>query len=248
MLQVFIVEDNDIQRRNLEKLISNCILIEGYDMGIVLSVGSPTEFLDYLGEHTSKNALYFLDVDLRHEINGIVLAAKIREVDVFGKIVFVTTKAELSYLTFQYQVEAMDYIVKDKPEEIGIRVKKCIDLAHKHYLHEDHPKRPGYSVKIGEQIQIIPYEEIMFFESSPVITHQMILHMENSKIKFRGSISAIEKSCPDFYRCHQSIVVNPKNIKRIDTAKKEIEMVNGQVVFVAVRRLKGLVQRINTVL
>lgn len=246
MLQVFICEDNPKQLAQLKILVNNCILIENYDMKITLSTGDPIELLNYVEEHTIKNALYFLDVDLQHEIDGIILASKLREMDTFGKIIFITTHAELALLVFQYQVEAMDYIIKDKSDEIEKRVKSCIDLAHTHYLDDNHPKRPGYPVKVGEQIQVIPFNEIMFFESHPTLTHQMVLHMENGTIKFRGAISAIEKSCPDFYRCHHSFVVNPKNIKCVDTAKKEIEMVNGETILVSFRRLKELLSRINS--
>ena len=123
MLSIFICEDNQSQRERMEAIVRNYILIENYSMELTLSVGSPSELLDYLEVHPAKNALYFLDVDLQHEMNGILLAFELRKLDAFGKIVFITVHAELSYLTFKYRVEALDYIIKSSKNDIANRRK-----------------------------------------------------------------------------------------------------------------------------
>lgn len=46
-------------------------------------------------------------------MNGFELAQEIRKFDPRGFIIFITTHAELSYMTFTYKVEALDYIIKD---------------------------------------------------------------------------------------------------------------------------------------
>ena len=242
MIHIFICEDDRKQREYLETIVQNFVLIEHYNMELALSTDNPTDLLDYLEKHPSKNNLYFLDVDLQHEIDGIALAAKIRDWDTFGKIVFITINSELSYLTFQYQVEAMDYILKDKPEEIPKRVKKCIDLAHTRYLDDDHPKRSGFQIKVGDQIQIIPLKDILFFESHPTLPHKIILHTENKQIEFRDSMSATaEKAGPDFYRCDKSFIVNIRNIVNVDSSTREITMKGGETIFASVRKVKELI-------
>ena len=50
--------------------------------------------------------IYFLDVDLKSDINGIKLGSKIREKDTRGFIIFTTTHLEMSYFAFKYKVEA----------------------------------------------------------------------------------------------------------------------------------------------
>ena len=161
----------------------------------------------------------------------------------FGKIVFITAHAELLCLTFQYKIEATDYIIKNIHSSVSLanRIKECIDFAIKCYLNKYCSPKDGFKVKIGNQVQIISFEEIMFFQpySNP---HIIVLYTENGKIEFRGSLKSIEKTSPNLYRCHQSFVVNVKNIKRIDKAKKEIEMVNGQVISVTRKKLKSLIE------
>ena len=112
MIKIFICEDNKNQQEKFKDIISNIIIIENYDMEIELVTENPYEVLEHIKENTT-SGLYFLDVDLHSKINGIQLAEKIRKYDPRGFIVFVTTHAEMSYLTFMYKVEAMDYIIKD---------------------------------------------------------------------------------------------------------------------------------------
>lgn len=78
----------------------------------------------------------------------------------------------------------------------------------------------------------------MFFESSPV-PHKIVLHMDNSQLEFYGSIKELEEVGESFYPCHKSFVVNRDNIKSIDRAKREIEMVNEEVCLVSIRALKA---------
>ena len=242
MIRIFICEDNHKHREYIESLVQKYTFIEDYDMELTLSTSSPVELLSYLQSHPSKNNLYFLDIELGHEIDGITLAAMIRERDAFGKIVFITTHAELSHLTFQYQVEAMDYIVKDKPDEIPARVKKCIDLAHSRYIDDDHPKRNGFPIKVGDQIQVIPFSEILFFESHPTLPHKVILHTKNKQIEFRDSMNSTAKRAgSDFYRCDKSFIVNLKNIVSFDASTRLITVQGGDTIFVSVRKVKELV-------
>lgn len=239
MLSVLICEDDPKQRERLEKIVTDYIMMEALDMKLVLAADNPEQVLNYLDENPKTTGLYFLDVDLQHEMSGIALASEIRERDDSGKIVFVTTHGELSYLTFIYKVEAMDYIIKDVPEEIGRKVRDCIAVAHKRHLSDNGGQQQRFKVKVGEKTRSIDHKDIMFFESSPV-PHKIILHMENSQLEFYGSIKELEEVGDPFYRCHKSFVVNKDNIKSVDRSKREIEMVNEEICLVSVRALKGL--------
>lgn len=239
MLAVFICEDDQAQRERLEMYVKNYMMIEDYDMTLALATENPEVILEYLKENPGTTGLYFLDVDLQHEMSGINLAAEIREMDDLGKIVFVTTHGELSYLTFTYKIEAMDYIIKDQSEDIQSRVQACMRIAHKRYLNDRNPEKKIFNVKVGDKIRAIDYSDIMFFESSTV-PHKLLLHMENSQLEFYGSIKEVENIDDCFYRCHKSFVINRNNIKSIDKKNREVEMVNEEICLVSVRCMKGL--------
>ena len=241
MLNILICEDDIKQRAYLEAVVNK--YISGYDMALVLSTGSPKKILDYLKNNPNVQKLYFLDIDLQHEINGIALATRIKEVDISAKIVFITVHAALSYLVFTYKIEALDYIVKDS-DDIVKRVGECISIAYKRNEKMNIGERECFQVKTGDQIWTIPHNDIMFFETHLASAHKMILHTADTQIEFRAPMNKVANISPDFYRCHKSFVVNINNIKRVDKSTKEIEMVNGEIAFTTVRKIPKLLDLI----
>lgn len=241
MLNIMVCEDDTQQLMKLKKYIEGSIMIENLDMKIVLSTENPEDIIEYLKKN-QVSGLYFLDVDLNSNINGIKLAEIIREYDPRGFIVFVTTHAEMSYLTFIYKVEAMDYIIKDKPENIHKRIHECILNAQKKYSSKATGLQKIFTFKADNKIISIEYSKILFFETSDII-HKVILHAIDRQIEFYGKMKDIEAILDDrFYRCHRSFLVNKDNIAKIDTTKRVIHMINGQVCFVAARLLKCLLK------
>lgn len=239
MLSVIVCEDNEEQRKRITNFIEDSIMIENLDMKIALSAEDPKEIIEYL-KNNEISGLYFLDVDLQSDMNGIKLAEAIREYDPRGFIVFVTTHAEMSYLTFIYKVEAMDYIIKDNYETIKERIHQCILNAHKKYSSKATELQKNFTIKVEDKIISIEYNKILFFETSNII-HKVVLHAIDRQIEFYSKMKEIEEKLDSrFYRCHRSFLVNKDNIKEIDKNNRVIHMINGQECLVATRLLKGL--------
>ncbi len=241
MLNVIICEDNENQRKRITKFIEDSIMIENLDMKIALSTENPMEIIEYLNKNEI-SGLYFLDVDLQSDINGIKLAEVVREYDPRGFIVFVTTHAEMSYLTFLYKVEAMDYIIKDNIEQIKDRIHQCILNAHKKYSSKTTEMQKKFTLKTEDKVINIEYNKILFFETSNII-HKIIIHAVDRQIEFYSKMKDIEKRLDNrFYRCHRSFLVNKENIKEIDTNNRIIYMINDEECLVATRLLNGLIK------
>ncbi|GAA0077063.1 LytTR family DNA-binding domain-containing protein [Clostridium sp. CTA-5] len=239
MLKVFVCEDNKEQRERLSKIIENIILIENYDIELGLVTSDPNELINYIANN-DLSGLYFLDIDLKAEINGIQLATKIRKYDPRGFIVFVTTHAEMSYLTFIYKVEAMDYIIKDNYNNISERIHQCIEDAHTKYSAKSTELQKIFSIKSEDKIVNIEYSKILFFETSPKI-HKVIVHATDRQIEFYAKMKEIEEKLDDrFYRCHKSFIVNKENIREIDLNNRCIYMINGEQCLISTRLMKGL--------
>ncbi|WP_238883402.1 LytTR family DNA-binding domain-containing protein [Clostridium sp. YIM B02551] len=240
MLNVFICEDDASQRENFKRIIENIITIEDFDMWLALETGNPNELVEYVSNHKGRG-LYFLDVDLSSDINGIDLAVEIRKQDPNGYIVFVTTHGELSYLTFQYKIEAMDYIVKDDFENLKNKIHECIKEADKRY-HIKTADEKRFYIKIGDKVINIEFNKILFFETSNVI-HKIILHGVDRQIEFYSKMKELEEMLDNnFYRCHKSYIVNKTNIKEIDLKNRIAYMVNGEECYISSRYIKGLVK------
>lgn len=112
MLDVFVCEDHVLQRQTITRTIQNIILMEELDMRLILDTEDPYALLDKVKD-CRNTGVYFLDIDLGSDMNGMKLAQQIRLYDPRGFIIFITAHSELSYMTFQYRVEAMDFVLKD---------------------------------------------------------------------------------------------------------------------------------------
>jgi len=242
MLNIFICEDDPRQRKLIETFVNKYIIIEDYDMSITLSTDNPTTLLSHVENRTESNGLYFLDVDLQHELNGIELGAKIRMIDISATIVFITTHFEMAHLVFVHKVEAMEYIIKDDIKKIETGIMECMQLAYRRYLDGKHSQHKYFTVRADDQVWNILYDDVLYFETNVSMHNKLILHTENGQIGFRSSINEVVSSAPEFYCCHKSFAVNPKKIRHIDRVAKTAEMVNGDLVPVAVRKMSELVR------
>lgn len=239
MLNVYICEDNKEQREKLRSIISNIILIENFDMELLIDTNNPYCLLDAIKD-SHKNGVYFLDVDLKSEINGIELAERIREEDPRGFIIFITTHAEMSYLTFLYKVEAMDYIVKDNYKNIKSRIHDCIVNVNNKYSTLNNETHKIVSIKSGDKRFNIDLNKVVFFETSQII-HKVNAYTENRTIEFYSNLKNVEGITDErFIRCHRSYLINKEKIKYIDTTNRVVHMNDGSSCYISVRGMKLL--------
>ncbi|WP_144613317.1 MULTISPECIES: LytR/AlgR family response regulator transcription factor [Bacillus cereus group] len=239
MLLVYICEDDRTQREYIETCVKNYIMIEELNAKLILSTENPYEIIESLQGKTEGTKLYFIDVNLKTNMNGLELAAQIRDIDATGKIVFITTHSELSYMTFTYKIEAMDYIIKGNIGEMTGRIRDCIAVALKRHLNEDGGKQNLFRYKVGNTIRTVHYSDIFFFESS-VTPHKIIMHLEDTYIEFYGIIKELGELGEEFCRCHKSFVVNKNNIKYLDKTNKQVVMNNGETCLVSIRGMRHL--------
>jgi len=155
--------------------------------------------------------------------------------------VFITTHAELAYLTFKHKIEAMDFIVKDRPEDMATRMVECVLAAYERYLQEKSEQMRYFKIDANDEVWRIPHDDIIFFETSSKASHRIILHTENGEIDFRGALSEIEQLIPELYRCHKSYLLNLAKIAYIDKATKEAVMMNGERTHIAEKKMSELV-------
>ncbi|MGL5244297.1 MAG: LytR/AlgR family response regulator transcription factor [Sarcina sp.] len=244
-INIFICEDNELQRNKLTKIINNIILIENLDMKIALSTHDPNELINYVT--TDKDlSIYFLDVNLENDINGFDLASMIRKYDPIGAIIFITTHSEMSYLTFLYKIEAMDYIIKDDFFNIEERINECILQANKKFSLNSIKPKNNLTIKIYDTIVNIDYNNIIFLKTAPN-SHKIIVQAVNRQIEFYGKLKDIEnKLTTDFYRCHKCCIINKNMIKKIDIKNKTISMTSGFECPASAKALKYLIKEIQT--
>lgn len=238
MLDIFVCEDNDAQRRMVVQIIQNTVLIEELHMQLVLDTADPYELLETVRD-SQNTGVYFLDIDLNTDINGMKLAQQIRLFDPRGFIIFITAHSELSYMTFQYRVEAMDFVLKDNPAEVKVKVRECLLNAMDRHTLQTNKTHQTYTIEAGGRKISIDYDEILFFETSSNI-HKVILHAKDRQIEFSGTLKVLANTLGGaFVRCHRSFLVNKNNIKEVDAKNRIIYFANGETCLLSTRMMKG---------
>lgn len=239
MLHIFVCEDDAAQRKAVVQTIHNTVLMEELDMQLVLDTADPHELLALV--KTSRNTgIYFLDIDLNCDMNGMKLAQQIRKFDPRCFIIFITSHSELSYMTFQYRVEAMDFVLKDNPAEAKVKIRECLLHAWERYTLQTNKIHKTYTIEIGDRKISVDYQDILFFETSSNI-HKVVLHAKDRQIEFSGTMKELENALDDsFVRCHRSFLANRNNIKEVDTKNRIIYFVNGESCLMSTRMMKGI--------
>ena len=239
-MNIVICEDDVVQLETIKKIIENYAMMEDNGMKVVLATSNPTDVIAFLETNTAD--CYFFDIDLKHEITGITLGTKIREKDPIASLVYITTHAEMSYLTFIYKLAALDFIIKDDADTLKGKVLSTLKEAHRRYLkigEQDNIQK--LQIKTTGRTHNIDFQNIYFFEASPD-SHKIILHLENEHIEFYGRLKNYESLHNDFYRCHKSFIVNKNKIVNIDSKERIIFLDNGEVCYASARLIKGLLK------
>jgi len=208
-------------------------------INVYICEDNPHRILDSVKQNDTVG-LYFLDIDLKTDMNGMVLARELRKLDPRGFIVFITSHSELSFVTFNFKVEALDYILKDEPGKLQSKIRECIFNVNEKHTSFNNKIQKNFVIKIKDRSIVVDYQDILFFETSSNI-HKVILHSKERKIEFIAKLKDIEVQLDNrFYRCHRSYLVNKDNIKEIDSAAHIITMNNGSTCLISSRMMKGL--------
>ena len=234
MLTIYICEDQFEHLKQISNYVKKVLIIEDLDISIALETNNPYQLLEHV-KRSNDTGLYLLDIDLQSDINGLELAEQIRLIDPRCFIVFVTAHPEMSILTFQYKVEALDFIIKNTPEQIHSQIHSCIQKAYERYSSSS-PLNKVFSFQIGTRKTTIAYSEILFFETSSAL-HRLILHTYQKTIEFPGHLNEIERKLDkNFFRCHRSYIINMTKIQEINWKKNLVIMNDGSTCYLSLRR------------
>lgn len=247
LLNIIICEDNKELRIYYQLMIKDYIKKHpNIDMKIILSTGNPNDVNIYMESHTNEAKFFLLDIEFPDsKIRGIDLATKIRQQDLNSKIVFITTHEELTTLIFDRKVEPLDYISKEVGLD-GIKKKlyKDLDITIERLIPSDDQNIEKFNFMIGSKKYAFDTNQINYFESSEN-NHNVFLHSTNEIIEFPNTLKSIERKLPTFYRAHKSLLVNPNNIKSIDSKEHKLIFKDGTSCDVARRKLSALKKCLN---
>ena len=189
MIDIYLCDDDASARSRIQTILEKKILIEDYDMQLVCSSDSAEALLHALGDR--RQNLYLLDVELRDaQWDGFLLGRELRRRDPHGTLIYITGYGDLAFRTFQYHLEAFDYIVKT-PDRLEASIHRCLEEFQNRLLLERPAPAQVYTIQTGTSLRHIPLSEILFFETAPR-PHHVLLHTPDSRMDFLGSLNEIE--------------------------------------------------------
>jgi len=231
MLQICICEDDKAIQKRMATLVRDFCLLSELDTELALVTENPYETLEFAKSATHP-LLFFLDIDLGVDMDGMELAKAIRALNKPTFLVFFTTKSEMAPLTFRYQLEALEFIVKDSDEaDIKVRIRSCITTATARHVKPANGKI--FQIKHDDKVIQIPMDEILYIETTPT-RRKLNLYTLNRRLTLNGELKKIEDELDErFVRCHQSYLVNAEQIAQYDFAGNELTLTDGSVLLMS---------------
>lgn len=214
MIGIYLCDDDNAVRHQIQTALEWKILVENYDMQVVCSAANAWELL--AAAENERHGIYFLDVELKDgEWDGFRLGQELRRRDPHGTLVYITSYGDLAWRTFQYHLEAFDYIVKGQ-SQIGPSVSQCLEEIHTRLLAERQDPADLFTLRTGETVRHVPLGDILFFETASA-PHHVLLHTSGSRMDFVGSLNELETQLGDrFIRTHRAYLVAADKIEAVD--------------------------------
>lgn len=209
MFNILLVEDDEIQRNNLKKMIN--------ELGDIYTIFEASNTKDALNISINGHIdLFYVDVNI-HDDSGINFALEVRKQSKYKLtwIVFITSYVEYMLEAFK-KVHCYDYILKPyEKEKIQDITKLLINSTQN--LYPSSPLEKKSIIVNSKDIDIkIFVEDIYFIE---VYLHTSIIHTKNGEYKVdRLPLKKISSilNVNNIMQCHRSYLVNLDHIKCIE--------------------------------
>ena len=249
MIRSIIIDDEDKATKNLKSLLDEyCTDVEVMAMESNVNSG-----IEAINKHHPD--LVFLDVRMQNE-TGFDLLEQVKNIDF--DIIFVTANDKYAVKAFKFS--AVDYILKPiNIEELQEAVKKI------HARKEDKESGLSYEIlkenlnykdarmkKIGiptaEGLIFIRINDIVRCEADGSYTHVYL--MDKNKITVSKILKEFDELLSDynFYRVHQSHLVNMEHIKKYVSAKGgQVVMVDEACVGVSRNNKEGFLKKLSEI-
>lgn len=227
MIKIAICDD---ERIFVDKLLSNLKCIFD-DMPVDVSFSCFLSATALIREYnTAHFDVIFLDIDMPH-VDGFSVAESIRKISLNTLIIFVTSKHDLVYNSFEYQ--PFYFICKSNQEKL------YFDLSHvskKILAYFKQKKKIEVLDSVAGSV-FVSISEIMYIKSEK---HYLLYYLNNGDeipLKERAVLSSKKDELMqlDFLNTHQRYLINMNYISRFDSMINSITMKNGEQIPISKR-------------
>lgn len=191
------------------------------------------ELVEYLDKEENNYDLIFLDIEMR-ALDGLAVARHIRETDDLTMLIYVSSHK--SYALEAFDVQPFQFLVK--PVDFN--------TLHGYFMkaYKKLTKGPSYFFcQFRGETESLMMGKIVYFESNRRIIN--IYMADGSIYKFYGKLNDLEErlkqSRADFWRIHQSYLINVMYIDRISFDK--VELKNHKILYISEDRRKMISEK-----
>ena len=210
-MRIAIVEDDESEVDELKALFDRYKSKHGGEFTISVF----GEAVSFLTGYRPDYDLVLLDIEMPL-LDGMTAAGKLRKLDPYVPIVFVTNMRQ--YAVAGYQVSALDFMVKPVAwfdfERLMNKVKRVVAANDDREL----------TVSSGGVLRRIPFSHIKYAE---IYRHKLTIHTEYGDIDTWGSMAELEKQMPPdlFAKPKNCYIVN---LKFVEAVEKEEVIIGGE--------------------
>ncbi len=222
MIKIAVCDDEIIFLSHFCELITEICT----SMNLAVKICNYSRSDTLLHDHEISNFdIVFLDIDMPG-ISGFDTAQKIRNISLDTPIIFVTSREDLVYSSFEYQ--PFYFIRKNQKEKLYSSMEHVINKLFQHFS-----KFKTVSITNAETgVTVIPARQVIYIKSEKHYLYYYLSKGLINPLKERNSVSAISKTFDTYgiIQTHQRYLVNLCHIAKLDTLLNLITLTCGDII------------------
>lgn len=220
-LSILIVDDEQLARERLKRLISRC---KGYE--VIAEAENGLRAIEMMARHAPD--IILLDIRMPGA-DGLEVARNTLDLDSAPAIIFCTAYDEYAIKAFEFN--ACAYLLKPaREEDLQKALKQATKLTQAQLTalkkkQSDSEEHLNFVAHTWQGLEKIAFEDIFYFQAD----HKYVtIHHKAGETLTDHTLKEIEQKFPEeVFRCHRNCVVNKHHIKalhRDNTSRYTLEL------------------------
>lgn len=231
MLHIILCDDNPQHNKTMAHHLSQILPRLPVEAEITLATTDPRQVIEY-ATNQKGDAVYLLDLELNHELNGLELCSAIHRLQPTSMVIYVSAYAE--YAMECIRSHAFDFILKPYTNQ---RLENALQDVILHYERS----RTVYPLNVtaGSMTRMLDQKEICWLA---IDREYVTAYMNAGTFTWRESLAKLMTRLNPawFVRIHKSCAVNRLYIDHVNTKAHEVTMKGGKVLNASRRLISGL--------
>lgn len=169
-------------------------------------INTYSDGLDFLASYPANADIVLMDIDMPR-LDGMKTAEKLRAMDEYVTIIFVTNLSQ--FAVKGYEVGVQDFLVKPVVyPNFAAKIRRALERL-------ENVRDEKIQVSVGDGLKILSRRTIKYIE---IMKHDIIYHTTNGDVRTYGSLKQVETILgKGFMRCNSCYLVNLAYVEEVGT-------------------------------